>query len=70
LSFSAAVRRRKAKARQCFNRCGCNPAAAGFETNQSIHHRQLSLYVLYFSLNIYKNQTGMLIFCKEVLGSK
>jgi hypothetical protein len=26
----------KAKARQCFNRCGCNPAAAGFENNQSM----------------------------------
>jgi hypothetical protein len=25
----------KAKARKCFNRCGCNPAAAGFENNQS-----------------------------------
>jgi hypothetical protein len=23
------------KARQCFKRCGCNPAAAGFENNQS-----------------------------------
>jgi hypothetical protein len=26
----------KAKARQCFKRCGCNPAVAGFENNQSL----------------------------------